>query len=286
MEYIVFAALVFLSTVIWPVNRWVVRNGGRTVGVGIVISITVAVLATIIALCTGNSVIHPIATPLGVVMGFAYSIGFCVLIFECLRIGPAGLTTVANNMGILAVIATEMIFFSAKPPTITTFIGLLLIICALIVLSTGRDLRESISKRWLVLVILGWLCACVSMVSQFLTSQLASASEVWAYVLSGYFVSFLVLTAIHIYKKAEKINKVEIVGGITTALISICIFPLNFYLLNELKVPGAVVFPVTLSLPIVVMLIIGAVVYREKISAKSFIACLAVIGGVVLLKLM
>ena len=170
---------VILSTVIWPLNRWVVRGGGRNEVYGFWISLFGALTAGLLSLVLGQGFTNRALLPLGLMVGFAFAVGFCLIINYCLKIGPTGPTVAANNLGLVGPVIVGLFWPKALSISLLTVVGFGLAAIALVTfgLSSYQAKTENpITPRWAFLVFWGWLLAAVSMTGQYLGSVLVPES--------------------------------------------------------------------------------------------------------------
>ena len=92
---------VVCATLIWPINRWVMHNSGRSEAYGFWLSLSAAFVSGCAALILAQSLRQPIVWATGAMMGFAFASGYCLVVMYCLRIGPVGPTVAINNMGLV-----------------------------------------------------------------------------------------------------------------------------------------------------------------------------------------
>jgi hypothetical protein len=102
LNIILLAVPVILSTLIWPINRWVMLKGSRTDAYGFWISIFGSLTAGILGLSLGQPFQGAALLWISLVIAFAFAIGFCLIINYCLKIGPTGPTVAATTWGWLA----------------------------------------------------------------------------------------------------------------------------------------------------------------------------------------
>ena len=105
-----FLVLIFTSSVTWPVTLWAGKKGARPEMSGLMISSMGFLVDLVITILQNNwHVFTWELFGLGAAMGIAYAVGFCILIFTCLQIGPPGLTTMLNNLGVIGAIIVGVI---------------------------------------------------------------------------------------------------------------------------------------------------------------------------------
>lgn len=66
---------VICATLMWPVNRWIMHNGGRSEVYGFWVSISAAFVSGCVALIVGQSLRQPTVWAIGAVIGFAFATG-------------------------------------------------------------------------------------------------------------------------------------------------------------------------------------------------------------------
>ena len=76
MSVLLISIAVISATLIWPVNRWIMHNGGRAEVYGFWSSVTAAFVSGCVALILGQSLRQPQAWTIGAVIGFAIATGY------------------------------------------------------------------------------------------------------------------------------------------------------------------------------------------------------------------
>ena len=279
--------IVLLCTAMWPLNRWAMRRGARPESIGIVISVVALALGVPFALKVDDLAGARPALLFGGIAGVAYSIGFVLIIFHCLKIGPAGPTVLVNNLGMVWPIAISMFAFSQNrtpPPAHWAGLGSVAVALALMGVNRGEPGSSgSITRRWVWWVLAGWVFSGVSQGSQFLSSQYAPRAT-FTYVVALYAVSLLILLAVSAFRRGGRPRRVEIIAGAGTGVILAMALPMTLWLLAG-RTPAMVVYPVTVAGPIVLMLLIGHAVLKERLNAVGWAASAAGVAGILLLSL-
>ena len=282
---LVLAAIVFLCTVMWPLNRWAVRGGSRPESIGVVISIVMAALAAPAAWKAGVLSDALPALLFGGIAGVAYAVGFVLIIFHCLKIGPAGPTVLINNLGMVWPIAISMIRYShGTCPPAAHWVGLGCVAAALVLTGLNRGAPGSpaaVTRRWSAWVLVGWVFSGISQGCQFLSSQYAPRAA-FAFPFALGVVSFLLLLAVCVVRRNGPPRRVEVIAGMGTGAILAAALPMTLWLLAG-RMSAAVVYPVTVAGPIVLMLLIGHAVLRERLNATGWTASAAGVAGILLL---
>jgi drug/metabolite transporter (DMT)-like permease len=266
-------------------NRWVVRSGGRTDVYGFWISLFGALTAGLMGLALGQNFSNRALLPLGLMVGFAFALGFCLIINYCLKIGPTGPTVAANNLGLVGPVIVGLFWPKSLPisPYMVVGFGLAAIALVTFGLSSYQSKTENpITPRWAFLVFWGWLLAAISMTGQYLGSILVPESS-FALVCIFFIASTLILFPFTLRYGKTWFNFMELVGGAANGTIqAVSIFVTQRALQAY---PSATVFPVTVLGPLIAVLLLSGLVYRERLSRLTWTACLAGVAGLALLSL-
>lgn len=281
MEYFVLCISVSLSIIIWPFNRWAMKKGGRTQSIGLVISFTASVLAAAGALITGESPGLNIVMLIGAVMGVAYAVGFCTIIFYCLKIGPSGPTVTLNNLGLIFPVLLSLFFYSnGKTPGALAIIGIAMTVSALILMAFNRsDGDNTMTLKWFKWAIAGWLLSGLSMSAQFLATYYTPKYP-YSFAFYAFMTSFIILAVVILVKKDSRPRKEELITGTVTGVINVACTPLLFYLVKH--IPAYVVFPINMAAPILAMLLAGHFIYKEKLNHYGWLACICGMVGLII----
>jgi multidrug transporter EmrE-like cation transporter len=158
LNFILLLVPVILSTLIWPVSRWVMLKDGRTDAYGFWISISGAIAAGFLGLAMGQSYSGQALWWVGLMIAFAFAVGFCLIINYCLKIGPTGPTVAANNMGLVGPVIVGLLWPTSRVFTLLIGAGLGLVVLALVGFGVGPTLsvanQQRMSSRWAILVML------------------------------------------------------------------------------------------------------------------------------------
>jgi drug/metabolite transporter (DMT)-like permease len=273
---------VILSTAIWPINRRVMQNGGRGDVYGFWISTAAALVAGILAFASHQSITPPSLWKVGLLVGFSFSFGFCIVVNYCLKIGPTGPTVAANNMGLIGPVVVGLIWPVSQPLTLPLGIGIVLILSAILGFSFSASGSEKtpITTRWAILAVVGWLLAALSMTGQYLGSVLNPTiplSQVFAFSL----ISMLILLPFVIRRGKSWFNKAEFLGGALNGLIQALSLFMTQLALQ--RMPSKIVFPVTVLTPLILVLIISGLIYKERLSRQVWLSCGVGVLGLVIL---
>ena len=284
MNIIYLAIPVILSTLIWPLNRHVMMNGGRTDAYGFWISLSGSIIAGALGLLLGQSYDGVAVWTVGLMIGFAFSVGFCLVINYCLKIGPTGPTVAANNMGLVGPVVVGLLWPVNHGFNLSIILGLALVALAMIGFgaSTSASIanEQPITSRWVILVMLGWLLAAMSMTGQYIGSVLTPDQPLTLVSIFFMFATFILLPFM-IRHRRNWFNRSELTGGIANG--SIQAISIYVTLLALQKMGSQIVYPVTVLLPVVAVLIISALIYKERLHPLTWISCSAGIAGLTVL---
>ncbi|MCE9616030.1 MAG: EamA family transporter [Lentisphaerae bacterium] len=286
MDLVLLALLVLNSTALWPLNRWAMMRDARTECLGMVLTATLAIGAAAVSFAMGKPLLVGPALLWGAVAGIAYAVGFILIIFYCLKIGPVGPTVTINNMGLLGPVVLDLVLYSGgKAIAPLTWVGLLATFLALVLMGWGHQAQAGVApvtRRWALWVVVGWGFSALSMGSQFLSSHYAPEAP-FAFVVSMSVVAFVILSAVSAAKGHRHLRREEVIAGGVTGLMMVFGIPVTLILLTRLS--AAVVFPVTVAGPAVLMLLIGHALLKERLSPMGWTASVLGVAGLVLLSL-
>ncbi|NJD02665.1 MAG: hypothetical protein FIA99_08735 [Ruminiclostridium sp.] len=284
LNIVVVLICVTTGTMIWIVNRWAVQRGARAEYLGVCISLVAALLSFAAGLVTGQDFFQPWANIPGLVMGITYSIGFCMINFYCLKIGPAAPTVMINNLGLLWPVVIGLIWFpNGKNISFILLFGIFIIILSMVLMSRSGISKESavsITPKWARFAFLGWIFSGIGMVSSLVSSQMAPGN-VFAYMVTGYLLSFLIMFVINLYKGITLPSKFEIIAGLNGGVYMVYAIPLNYFLLG--RIPPAILYPILVSTPIILMMLTGHFLLNEKLSKTGWLAVLLAVVGIAVL---
>lgn len=293
MIVLLLAVTVLANTVLWPINRWVVRGGGAPRLYGLVTTATCAVLSGAVALATGQSLASWPLWTLAAVVAVAYVTGYWVAAMRCLAIGPVGPTVALNNMGLLWPVVVGSFWPRPAPVNAWVVSGAVLVLAALALLGSGTappagGSQVALSRRWLAWGLAAWLLAGVSMTAQAVAAALLPQTT-WALVFALSLLSALLLApaALRPLRAARpgacgadraRAAGREVRGGLVGGLISVvCLVTI----LQAIALIGPrLVFPVTIALPAMLVLLLGRLLYHEHLTWQGWVACAAGVLGI------
>ena len=138
------------------------------------------------------------------------------------------------------------------------------------------------SARWLVLVLVAWVLAGVSMTAQYVSTRLPDtrANQV-AFVFCFSVTAALILLPAIARHGRQWFRRVEAVGGVANGIVLAAVGVLTLTALK--RVPPGIVFPFTVAGPVVLVLLLGQVIYQERLDRAAWLACTLGVFGLVAL---
>jgi len=284
-NWLLISLVVLSSTLLWPVNRWAMRNDARPEAIGMVSSLVGMSLAVALGLASGSPLLARTALLIGGVGGLAYAVGFVLIIFYCLKIGPTGPTVTLNNMGLVWPVLIGLLWFSTSAPTVMQWAGFAGTLLALALTGANRSDDAAvtpITARWTGWALVGWAFAGISMSTQFLNSRFAPEAP-YAYLLALFATALVVCLLTAAVKRSGLPARVEILAGLCTGLLNIAGISLTIYLLG--RISPTIVMPITVASPVILMLLFGHFVLKERLNPLGWTASALGLVGIVCLSL-
>jgi len=284
-NWLLISLVVLSSTLLWPVNRWAMRNNARPEAIGMISSLVGMALAIAFGLVLGSLLSVGVALLIGGVGGVAYAVGFFLIIFYCLKIGPTGPTVTLNNMGLVWPVLIGLLWFSTSSPTITQWAGFAGTLLALALTGANRSKNTAvtpITARWTIWALVGWAFAGISMSTQYLNSQLVPGAP-YAYLLALFGVALAVCLLTSVVKRNGLPVRVEILAGLCTGLLNVAGISLTIYLLGRMS--PTIVMPITVAGPVILMLLFGHFVLKERLNPVGWTASALGLASIVFLSL-
>jgi len=276
--------IVVAATAIWPIGRWATSRNGSAAVMGFWISLFCGAGSAITLFLRGDPVWVPGVWATGLLLGLAYSIGFCAIIMHCIKIGPAGPTVTINNMAMACGVLYGVLWIVPRntglPVTVdpSTAVGLAGVCAALVLMGMIRKNGEGarpVTSLWLRLVAIGGLLSGLSFITQTHTAECYRGDD-YLYLSVGFLFSAVVLLVFMFRTDGAFRRKRELIGGAAIGAYNYIALPLILGCMRELG--AEVVLPVTVATPIILMVIIGRLVYKERIGGVGVAGC--VIGAV------
>jgi len=255
-------------------GRWALKDGGEPGVEGFRGSLTVAAACAVGTALTGDWRGAPAGVWLaGAAMSVAYAVGFWICVMRALQVGPAGPTATINNMAMAAGVLYGLIVLTPGRATAWTWAGLAGVCAALLLLGLGKQAENGVHRgiggRWARLVAIGGAFSCLSFVIQAHVGTLYPAHK-YVFGVAAFGLAALLLTPMLLRPERSRLRH-ERLGGIVLGAASAASMPL---ILTTIRSLGAeVTLPVTVATPILLVLIIGRVFYKEHLSVAAWIGC-------------
>jgi drug/metabolite transporter (DMT)-like permease len=128
--------------------------------------------------------------------------------------------------------------------------------------------------------VMGWVFASLSMTAQYVGSMLNPKLPL-AQVTTFSVVSTLILLPFMVHRGKTWFKKVELWGGVLNGLCQALALFMTLTALHTM--PSRVVFPVTVLTPLILVLMLSGMVYKERLSRLVWIACGVGVSGLGLL---
>ena len=139
-----------------------------------------------------------------------------------------------------------------------------------------------ITTRWLLWAVAGWVLAGGSNTGQLLAAMHAPDSP-FGVVLSFSGVAACVLLVVCLFRRSPLRSGRELLGGLASGAFMACTGGLIQVALQHAS--AAVVFPTTIGGPVVLVLLLGRLVYRERLGPWGWAACLLGVVSLALLSI-
>jgi drug/metabolite transporter (DMT)-like permease len=204
-----------------------------------------------------------------------------VFIFNmAVRIGHFGYSNAIYRSSFLIPVVVSVQSFGAKPDIIT-ITGILLVLTSIITVSWSDNAFPAAggkgNLKWFFMIVCAFLASGLPRTAQLIVSQERLNSS--AYLLASYSVGFAMLL-ICLLLRRKHLCWLSLLHGSIAAIAS---FAGVYFTIAALKLlPAFVVFPVTLSTPIILGMLIS-LVYGEKIRPVGLAGIVVGICGIVML---
>jgi drug/metabolite transporter (DMT)-like permease len=277
------------STLMWPVNRWVLaaprtpsarlgdRRGGPEV-YGFWIGVFGASVAAVASVAAGQRLDLGLVWLWGSLVGVCFGFGYCIALMRCIATGPLGPSAVVNNMGLLWPVLLGAMWIAPHALGAASWAGLGLVVGGLVMFGFSRSggATRAASLRWALWALATWVAAGVSMSAQLVASVRAPEAPfplACAYLATAavFLLPFVVVGRRPLFARREML------AGAANGSLQVLSVSCMLVALRTLK--PEVVYPFSVGLPVVLALLLGAVVYRERIDPLGWIgSAFGVIG--------
>ncbi len=279
MSWFLLIIIVLAATSIWPLGRWALKDGAEPGIVGFWVSLTVAAVCAIGTLLTGDWRGAPAGVWVaGAAMSVAYAVGFWICVMRALQIGPAGPTATVNNLAMAAGVLYGLLVLTPGRATVLTWVGLTGVCAALVLLGLGKPSANGVHRaagaRWARLVAAGGALSCLSFVIQAHVGTLYPTHK-YVFGVAAFGTATVLLLPLMLRDRTRFMRRRALAGGVIFGAVNGAVLPLTLVTIRQLG--AEIVLPVTVATPILLVLVIGRVFYKEHLSAAAWIGC--VIGA-------
>lgn len=284
MGWIYLIVVVVGNAALWPIGRWAMQGGKATV-LGFWASLSCAGIGLLsVSLTGGHFGSWPVWLSSGL-MSIAYAVGFCALIMQCLKIGPAGPTATVNNMAMVCGVLYGMLWLEPHQPSGLVILGVICTCLALILIGAakpGENKPAAVPREWLPMVLAGGAFSGLSFMTQTYIA-VRQPQAIYQYLTLGFGLSALMLLPALLTNLPVRSRRRECIGGLAIGSLTGLLMPLSLKAVGYLG--SAVVFPITVTVPVIAVLIIGHFLYHEKLDRLQLAGSLTGVFAVLLLAL-
>jgi len=275
MSWFLLIIIVLAATAIWPLGRWAMKDKGEPGIVGFWVSLTVALLCGAGTAVSGDWRGAPTGVYVaGAVFGVVYAVGFWICTMRALQIGPAGPTATINNMAMTAGVLYGLLVLTPGRATGWTWAGLAGVCVALLLLGLGKPATDGVHRatgaRWVRLIAIGGGFSCISFMVSAHVGTLYPAQK-YIFGAAAFGTAAVLLLPPMLRNRSRFAQRQERTGGIALGVVNSAILPLSLVTIQQLG--AEIVLPVTVAMPVLLVLIIGRIYYKEHLSVPAWIGC-------------
>jgi uncharacterized membrane protein len=198
---------------------------------------------------------------------------------HAIRIGHFGFSNAIYRSSFLVPVVVDVVFFGAALK-VTTIIGMMLVLLGIFLMSWSEDSfkkGKQTAFRWFLIMMLAFLLSGMPRLGQLLTSNWNQ--NYFLYLLVYYATGAAILLVPVL--RMKKFNPRALIYGSVAGLASYTALFFTLKSLELLKAP--VVFPITLSAPIITCVLLSLAMFRETIKPWGWSGIVSGIGGIVIL---
>ena len=278
MAILLLAGGVIAGTTLWPIYRRLQIKEGRFAQTFCVGGLTGLVVCSLVAWWSGQELSAAPKSLAAGLVGGSLAVGALVVTMRCLRLGPIASTTIVNNLGLFWPLAFDGLLLRPRILSYCVIAGLVGTVVTFVLLGRRRlsGTEEQAAVRvspvavpWMILLWgLSGMCMSAQTVGTFLEPG-QSSTYMWGSSLA--MVALLARPwrwgAPHWYPYRE-----EVLIGVLWGLFY-TLGPVMF--LQALVVlPAAMVYPVAVAGPAVLMVPIGALIYQQPMGRYGLIGAM------------
>lgn len=287
MNALIIIAGIAGATSFWVLNRWTVSHDGRPGFYSFWLLSVSAVIAGSLAAGFGPGLLNPDVWLFGAIIGLCYAACLKLMLF-CLQRGPSGPVVAVNNMGLVWAVAAAFLFPHPTRPPLMTVLGVLSVCGALILLGLaqksarnvagGNSTAGSLAPAMLLL----WVVAGLSMMFQAIAGRRLPDSPL-ALVFVINLVACVAVLPMCVRASRPIVRRNEVIPGIITGMVQVVTGVAVF--VGIARLGAQIVFPYIIATPIIIMLMVGHFVYKDRLARLAWAGCLLGALGLVLLAL-
>lgn len=278
MGWIYLGIVTFIATAIWPVARWTLKDDGNPRVMGVWLSLTAALVSAVSLLLRGGTFADSGVWLAGLVLSVAYAVGFVILMMRCLQIGPAGPTVTVNNSMMVCGVLYAVVWLDPHVPDPWIIFGAIGVVVGLSFVGLGNrpegEGRTRAGAGWARLVALGGVFAALSFMTQtYVGLRHPGLDSGQLFTVAGFGMSAVILLLTLIRDPLTLVRRRrELGGGIVLGVGNGIGLPLTMAAFEHLG--AEIVLPVTVASPMVLVTLIGAIAYREKLTRLMWLGCI------------
>lgn len=207
---------------------------------------------------------------------------------SAMRYGPVSLTVLIVNLSCAIPICVGIVFWQEEP-TPWFFLGLALMLTALILSADFKDLHIPHPKRWALFVAMAFFASGTLNVIQKRHQFTPASQERSAFVMVAYILAAVVaLTGALVSSRDRKVLQPLVAPKVLvkTAMVGIilCLYQ-ELCLVMAHRMPGSVMYPTLAGMTLVACTLVGVVCFQDPFSTKQKLCVASGIGAVIFLSL-
>lgn len=278
MGWIYLALVIVLSTVLWPVVRWTLARDGNPRVMGFWVSLIASAISLAVVLIRGVPLFVPSIWIAAATFSAAYAVGFIIFIMRCLQIGPSGPTVTINNLAMIFGVLYGVLWLDPHLPNLWIVVGTTGVLTALVMIGTRSDSASTCvhpaGREWLRLVMAGGALSGLSFMTQtYMGLRHPGFDNSMLFIGIGFGLSAVILFLTVVGEPRILLRRQrELAGGIILGISSTVGLPLTILAFGKLG--AEVVLPVSVTSPMVLVMVLGIVVYGERLSRLMWAGCL------------
>jgi uncharacterized membrane protein len=255
------------------------RDGVPALDLSLVLFVVSTLFSALLAFTKLNGFPPGLFTTQVIIIAGITGVGGAVAVFtfnRAIRLGHFGFSNAIYRSSFLVPVVAGVLFFGAELK-FTTIAGIVLILAGIFLMSWSADSFHKGKKaefRWFFTIMLAFLLSGMPRLGQLLTSSLKQ--NYFVYLLLSYGAGAIAMFIPALAMK--KFNRRALLYGFISGLASYMAVYCTLKALEALKAP--IVFPITLSGPIILGVLLSIVMFRERIKPLGLFGILSGIAGI------